>query len=187
MENDEQQYSEPIYKRWFRTKDKSGFISIIPWFDNEKGIVKLNIDVGESDPSTNALRSSTNAFVDAYKFGSFVKAIANDTAKSIFPSKNKKINNEWKPDPDHPTDESIAFYGGSNGVARIIRIHHWQTPNGYDSSAFVVKIGHFEGNTSHSGAIIADMSKIISRNQIKVSRQEMAEISYIIETELIRR
>lgn len=190
MENiieSEKKFTDPIYKKWFRTKDRSGFISVVPWFDDERNIAKFNIDIGEADPSSGKLISSTNAFVDAFKLGTFLHSVANGSAKLNFGVRKKKTNGEWGNDPDFPTDESVSFYGGSGELARVFRIHYWQTSDGFDSKAFVFKAGHFEGRQSANGAIIPDMSKNISRNSIKVTRPELAEMSYIIDLEMIRR
>jgi hypothetical protein len=185
--DEKQKYTEPIYKKWFRTKDKAGFISITPWFDNEQDITKLIIDIGEANPQTKQLLSSTNFFVDGFKLGSFLHSVSHGTGTMNFPIKKKKINDEWQNDPDNRTNESISFYGGSGNVARVFRIHHWETKDGHDSSSFVFKTGHFKGNTSSTGAIIPIMSEPISANLIKMTRPEIAELSYIIDIELNRR
>jgi hypothetical protein len=182
---DEQKYAEHMYKKWFRSKDKSGFLSITPWFDPEKNIAKLTVDIGESDPNTNKLLSSTNAYVDAHFFGAYLKSIANGSAVKNFPAGYNE-----KTLIDKPTPESHTFYGGSGNTARVFRIHHWALPahGSYDDKAFVWKIGHFESRGSSSnGAIIPDMSKPISKNMIKVSRLDIVEISYIIDMEMTRR
>jgi hypothetical protein len=186
--SDEKQYDEPIYKKWFKTKDRSGFISVTPWFDDEKGVAKFNVDVGTAD-AAGKLQSNTNAFVDAIKFATYMKSLSNGSGKLNYPSTKKKIDGEWIPNPDARTDESISFYGGSGDVARVLRIHYWQTAEKYDERSFVVKIGHFKGRSGANGAIIPDMSPegTISNDLIKMTRPDIGELSYAIDLQMIKR
>jgi len=189
MMNEEKEYETEIYKKWFRTKEKQGFVSVTPWFDKDKGVAKFNIDVGESAVAGGGLKSNTNAFADAFKFASYLQSVANGSGKLNFPARKKKIQDQWKPDPDAPTDESISFYGGNNDVARVLRIHYWQTADKYDDRSFAVKVGHFKAKPGANGAIIPDMSPdgILSRDLIKITRADLVEMSYIVNIEMEKR
>lgn len=180
MTQEEKHFQDPLYKKWFRTPTNAGFLSIVPWFDPDKGIMKLTVDIGESDPKTESLKSSSNAFVDAFVFGAFMTSIANGSAKVNYPKGFGKSLS------DRPTDEALSFYGGSGDTSRIFRVHHWKIDKDkYDTKAFVFKIGHFKGVTKNNGAIVPDTSQPISRNLIKVTRAEICQIAYTINAKVI--
>jgi len=162
-------YEDDIYKKWFRTKSKSGFLSI----RGALNIGKVAIDIGET--GSDSLKSSTMVYANAVDLAVFLRAVTEGRGKDLFP-KNR----------DSPSPEGFTHYGGSKNdgkvISRLFKIHHWQTGSGdnksFDSSAFVWKCGHFEGRETDSGAFVPDMSKALGANLIKVSRREMATISY---------
>lgn len=170
----EKQYHNDLYKKWFRSKSQSGFLAIRPWFD----ALKFKIDIGKTSPDGKLL-SSTNVFVDAIDFGAYLKSIANATAVVNFPP-NERTN--------IPTAEGFVSYGGATldgkPVSRIFKAHYWQSGDEYDTSAFVWKCGHFAARKSDSGAFIPDMKQLISMDSIKVTRQDVCSISYLIDLAL---
>jgi hypothetical protein len=54
-----------------------------------------------------------------------------------------------------------------------------------DPSAFVFKCGHFAARKSESGAFIPDMKQLISVDSIKVTRQDISSISYLLDLGMI--
>jgi hypothetical protein len=164
-------YEKDLYKKWFRSKTQSGFLSIRPWFDG----LKLRIDIGKTS-AEGKLISSTNVFVDIIDFGAYLKAITNGTAALAYPA-NEKMG--------VPTAEGFVSYGGAKidgkPISRIFKAHYWQNGDNYDSTSFVFKTGHFEARMADSGAFIPDMKNIISFDSIKVTRQDIHSISYIVD------
>lgn len=161
-------YDQDLYKKWFRSKTQSGFVSVRPWFD----ALKLKVDIGKTS-ADGKLLSSTNVFVDACDFAAYLNSIVNGTAHVNFPA-NQRMG--------APTDESFVSYGGGmiegKPVSRIFKSHYWQTGESYDQSSFAWKCGHFAAKKSDSGAFIPDMSKSLSVDMIKMTRAEIATISY---------
>jgi hypothetical protein len=164
-------YQHDLYKKWFRSKSQSGFVSIKPWFT----ALKLKIDIGKTSPE-GKLISSTNVFVDAIDFGAYLKSIVNGTATNIFPA-NEKMG--------VPSPEGFVSYGGAmidgKPTSRIFKAHYWQANESFDTTSFVWKCGHFAARKSDSGAFIPDMKQAISVDSIKVTRQDIASISYLID------
>ena len=77
-------YDQDLYKKWFRSKTQSGFVSIRPWFE----ALKFKIDIGKTS-SDGKLLSSTNVFVDACDFAAYLLSIANGTAHVNYPSNER--------------------------------------------------------------------------------------------------
>lgn len=175
VSDDKPKYSNTLYKKWFRSKTQSGFVSIRPWFQG----MKFSIDIGRTNPD-GKLESSTNCFLDAVDFAAYLKAIVNGTAISNFPA-NDRLGTS--------TPESFVSYGGGNingqPVSRIFKAQYWQSGDNVDSSAFIWKAGHFKARKSDSGAFIPDMKSPISVDSIKVSRQDIVSISYLLDLSLI--
>jgi hypothetical protein len=174
-DDDKPKYNNNLYKKWFKSKTQSGFVSIRPWFQG----MKFSIDIGKTN-SDGKLESSTNCFVDAVDFGAYLKSIANNTALFNFPS-NEKMGVS--------TPESFVSYGGSvvdgQPISRIFKSQYWQSGETFDSTAFMWKIGHFKARKSDSGAFIPDMKSPLSVDSIKVTRQEIVSISYIVDLSLV--
>jgi len=170
----ERVYEQDLYKKWFRSKTQSGFISIRPWFAG----MKFKIDIGKTGPD-GKLISSTNVFVDAVDFAAWLRSIINGTAVKDFPA-NERTGSV--------TNESFVSYGGteinSRPVSRILKIHYWQNNETYDPSAFVFKAGHFDARKSETGAFLPNMKSPISVDSIKVTRQELHSISYLVDLAL---
>lgn len=170
----ERVYEKDLYKKWFRSKTQSGFISIRPWFAG----MKFKIDIGKTGPD-GKLISSTNVFVDAVDFAAWLRSVINGTAVKDFPANERT---------GAVTNESFVSYGGteinSKPISRILKIHHWQSGDTYDASAFVFKAGHFEARKSDTGAFLPNMKSPISVDSIKVTRQELHSISYLVDLAL---
>ena len=170
------QQTPDVYKKWFRTKDRSGFLSMRPWTEKNK----LSVDIGEVSPKEGRVQSHTLVWTDLLGLATYLRAIAANTAAVIYPA---------SPRTGVPTPEGYVSYGGGNvdgkPVSRILKVHHWQQGRGddaqYDPTSFVWKAGHFEARTAGQGAFIPDMTKPISQNLIRVSRAEMAEMAYRID------
>lgn len=164
-------YDKDLYKKWFRSKTQSGFLSIRPWFQG----LKLRIDIGKTS-SDGKLLSSTNVFVDVVDFGAYLKAITTGTAALAYAANDRT---------GVPSAEGFVSYGGAkiNGkpVSRIFKSHYWQNGDVFDSNNFVFKTGHFEARMADSGAFIPDMKNIISFDSIKVTRQDIHSISYMVD------
>jgi hypothetical protein len=169
-------YDKDLYKKWFRSKTQSGFLSIRPWFQG----LKLRVDIGKTS-SDGKLLSSTNVFLDIVDFGAYLKAITNGTAELAYPL-NDRLG--------VPTPEGFVSYGGAKvdgkPISRIFKAHHWQNADqSYDPNSFVFKSGHFNARMSDSGAFIPDMKNPLSVDSIKVTRQDIHSISYITDLAII--
>lgn len=171
----EKNYEKDLYKKWFRSKTQSGFLSIRPWFAG----MKFKIDIGKISQD-GKLASSTNVFVDAADFAAWLRAVVQGYAERDF------VANERT---GVVTNEGFVSYGGTEinhkPVSRILKIHYWQNGENYDPSAFVFKAGHFEARKSDTGAFLPNMKAPISVDSIKVTRQELHSISYLIDLSLI--
>jgi len=168
------QYDNDLYKKWFRSKTQSGFLSIRPWFTG----MKFKIDIGKTSPDGKLL-GHTNLYVDAVDFAAYLKSIVLGTASNIYPA-NERLG--------LPTPEAFASYGGAKidgkPISRIFKAHHWSSGESFDSTSFVWKAGHFAARVSDTGAFIPDMKSPISVDSIKVTRQDIASISYIVDLAL---
>lgn len=173
-ENKPASYQQDLYKKWFRTKTQNGFVSIKPWLE----ALKLKIDIGKTSPDGKLL-SSTNVFVDAIDFAAYLRSIANGTGTRNFPANDRS---------GIPTAEGFASYGGATldnkPVSRIFKAHYWQNGEAYDEQAFAWKCGHFAARKSDSGAFIPDMKSPLSVDLIKVTRQDICSISYLVDLAL---
>lgn len=171
---DNKDYENDLYKKWFRSKTQSGFLSIRPWFTG----MKFKIDIGKTSPD-GKLISHTHLYVDAIDFASYLRAIVNGNATTIFPANDRM---------GIPTPEGFASYGGAKvdgkAISRIFKAHHWTNGDSIDSSAFVWKAGHFAARVSDTGAFIPDMKSPLSVDSIKVTRQDICSISYLLDLAL---
>lgn len=168
-------FEKDLYKKWFRSSSQSGFLAIRPWHK----ALKMKIDIGKTS-SDGKLLSSTAVFVDSVDFAAYLKSVCNNTASHIYPA-NEKMQ--------APTPESFVSFGGAmvdgKPVSRIFKSHHWQSNETYDPTAFVWKCGHFVARKSDSGAFIPDMKQLISFDSIKVTRQDISSISYLMDLAMI--
>lgn len=169
------QYDQDLYKKWFRSKTQSGFLSIKPWYQG----LKFKIDIGKTSPDGKLL-GSTMVFVDAIDFAAYLDSVVNGTAFVNFPANEKNGS---------PTEESFVSYGGgiieSKPISRIFKSHYWQNSDkSYDPKAFVWKCGHFAARKTESGAFIPNMSSPLSVDSIKVTRQDIVSISYMLKLSL---
>lgn len=174
QKNETKEYKQDLYKKWFRSKTQAGFLAIRPW--NEA--LKLRIDIGKASPEGKLL-SNTPVFVDAIDFAAYLKSVSNLTASTNYPA-NERLGS--------PTPEAFVSYGGSivdnKPVSRIFKAHYWQNNDVYDTTSFVWKCGHFAARKSDSGAFIPDMKSPLSVDQIKVTRQDICSISYLVDLSL---
>ena len=172
---DNKDYHQDLYKKWFRSKTQSGFLGIRPWHQ----ALKIKVDIGKTSPEGKLL-SSTAVFVDTVDFAAYLKSISNGTASVNYPA-NEKLG--------APTPESFVSYGGAmidnKPVSRIFKAHYWQSGEEYDTTSFVWKCGHFVARKSDSGAFIPDMKSALSVDQIKVTRQDICSISYLVDLSMI--
>lgn len=172
MTDEERDYGEDLYKKWFRTGSSGGFLSLRPWWDAGK----LSVDIGEIDAS-GGLRGHTNVWVGVITLSVYLQAVAGGADSVLYPANAKA----GLPSP------GMVYYGGamtdSGPVSRILKVHHWMHGEGeeatFDPNGFVWKTGIFEGRRSSTGAFIPDMSRPPrSSNMIKATRLEMAEMAY---------
>lgn len=172
---DNKDYQQDLYKKWFRSKTQSGFLAIRPWHQ----ALKMKIDIGKTS-SEGKLLSSTAVFVDTVDFAAYLRSISNGTGSLNYPQ-NERLGS--------PTSESFVSYGGATidgkPVSRIFKSHYWQSGEEYDTTSFVWKCGHFAARKSDSGAFIPDMKSPLSVDQIKVTRQDICSISYLMDLSMI--
>lgn len=172
---EQKSYSQDLYKKWFRSKTQNGFLSIKPWME----ALKLKIDIGKTSPD-GKLISSTNVFVDTIDFAAYLKSIVSGTSKEIY-TVNEKMG--------LPSLESFASYGGAKidgkPVSRIFKAHYWTNGESFDETCFVWKCGHFNARVSDTGAFIPDMKNPLSVDFIKVTRQDISSISYIVDLAMV--
>lgn len=175
QKNENKEYQQDLYKKWFRSKTQSGFLAIRPW--NEA--LKMKIDIGKTSPE-GKLISSTAVFVDSIDFAAYLRSITIGMASVNYPANDKM---------GIPTAEGFVSYGGTTldgkPISRIFKSHYWQTGDTVDSTAFVWKCGHFAARKSESGAFIPDMKSPISVDQIKVTRQDICSISYLMDLSMV--
>lgn len=174
--NEEKKYDQDLYKKWFRSKTQSGFLSIKPWYQG----LKFKIDIGKTSPD-GKLISSTMVFVDAIDFSAYLQTIFNGTSLANFPVNEKA---------GIPTAEGFVSYGGGiidgKPVSRIFKSHYWQNSDqSYDNTSFVWKCGHFAARKTDSGAFIPDMKSPLSVDSIKVTRQEIVSIAHMLNLSLV--
>jgi len=156
-----EQFEDDIYKKWFKTKSKSGFLAVRTWLDAGK----VSIDIGETGGE--GLRGNTQVWTNAIELVVYLRALYDGNATRLY------------------ENETFTYYGGGqvNGqpVSRILKIAHWSKE---DTTAFAWKCGHFEARKADSGAFIPDMNKNLSLNLIKMTRKEMAEIYYRLDLDI---
>lgn len=156
-----------LYKRWHRR----GFLTI-----KEIPDLPLMVEIGSIDPKTKKSISVTSCYVAGYKLATYLQAISQGTGALLYP--------EYPKDFDRKLPESFAVYGGGRSkegpISRIFKIHYWMKNDKPQLDRFAWKCGHFTGKESDTGAFIADRSKPLSADLIMVPRQEMAEISFLL-------
>jgi hypothetical protein len=170
------EYEKDLYKKWFRSKTQSGFLSIRPWYQG----LKFKIDIGKTSQD-GKLVSSTMLYLDAIDFSAYLNSVVSGTAAVNYPASDRT---------GVPTAEGFVSYGGgiieSKPISRIFKAHYWQnSDNSFDNSAFVWKCGHFAARKTESGAFIPDMKSALSVDSIKVTRAEVASIAHMLNLSLI--
>lgn len=172
---EQEEFSQDLYKHWFKFGERSGFLALRPWLET----LKISVDIG--DLTGGSLKQNTLVWANIVELSTYLTAVRNGTAAKLYP-KNDKAG--------APTDEGFVYYGGGsvNGkaVSRVLKIHLWETKDGsVDQDGFAWKTGHFEGTKSDTGAYIPNLSKPLSINMIKIPRQKMSEIAFRVELCLI--
>lgn len=153
-----------IYKHWFKTKSRGGFLSIKDALD----IGKVVIDIGATK-ADGTFEGATQCYIDSVGLAVYLRAITGNYADELYPADEKA---------NLPTPEAIAIFGGGERdgkvISRVFKAHQGDNP-----AHFFWKCGHFKGNKTASGAIIPqEMDKPLSVNSIRVTRKQIAEISY---------
>jgi len=176
VDTSQKEYDKDLYKKWFKSKTQSGFLSIKPWYQG----LKFKVDIGKTSQD-GKLVSNTMVYLDAIDFSSYLNSVANGTAIVNFPLNEKA---------GIPTNEGFVSYGGgiieSKPISRIFKAYYWQnSDNSYDSTAFIWKCGHFSARKADSGAFIPDMKSPLSVDGIKVTRSEIVSISQMLTLSLI--
>lgn len=169
--NTGQQFDDDLYKKWFRSKTQQGFLTVREWF--EAG--KVSVEIGELGDG--GVRQATKVFTNAIPLAVYLRAVVDGRASNLYPR--------------DPSPETYITYGGGKvdgkTVARVLKVHHWKSgQDRYDERAFAFKTGIFEGTEQATGAIMPNMKAPISQNMIKVSRLEVAELSYRLDLGLAK-
>lgn len=167
----DKEFLPEIYKKWFKAGSNAGFLSITPWLKAGK----FTIDIGAVDPNTNEVKSTTKCYPDALELLTFLSSVVNGSAVDIYPKRAQC-----------PSPESLIVYGGGGDLSRIFKVHYWNAkPDDIgNASGFAWKCGLFGGKVSGTGAIEPDWSDKKSADMIRVTRLEMHEIFYTLDTEL---
>lgn len=163
------EYEQDIYKKVTRTKDQGRFVAVRPAWE----IAKMAVDIGRFN-AQNKLESSSICWLDIIKFGTYLKAVAENRAKDVY------VPDKWNM---FETPEGLTVFGGNaqGTVARVFKASYWGSKDNYDTTCFRWKVGHFKGSKQGPGMIKPDFSSPISVDDIKVTRQEIAEISYALD------
>lgn len=140
---DEHEDLGDLYKKWFRTKSVSGFVSLRPWWE----ALKISVDIGDVEVSTQKMKSHTLVWVDAILLTAWLRT---------------------------PVRPDFVVYGGARvdgkPISRVFSITDDK------SGGFYWKTEHFEARASSTGAFVPDPQKKLSSNQIKMRAGEHAEI-----------
>lgn len=180
-DTEETKFEDPIFKHYFKTKDRGGLLSITPW--NEAS--KFKIDIGATD-ANDKLVGATAGYVEFIELAAFLRAVVNHTAQHSYVERDKQRN--------VLSVATLVQYGGAvidgQPVSRIVKIQpdgdvksHERFEMGTD---FQWKTGHFAARKLANGAFIPDMSKPLSQNLIKVTRRAMGAISYKIDLHILK-
>lgn len=173
------EFTGDLYKKWFNFGGRAGFLSISPFFTADKGgkvdqVGKVAIDVGQIDPNTDKIKSSTKCFVDAVDLAVYLRVVLDGKGADLYPKR------KYCPSP-----ESFVAFGGREELARVLKIHWWnakdargdQPADSGDPNGFAWKCGHFTGKVGDNGQIIPNFAEPKGADLIKVSKLEMYEIS----------
>ena len=165
---DSEQRNDELYKKWFRSRDRVGFLSLRHWLTAGK----VAIDIGEA--SGGSLTGATMVWTNALALASYLRAVSSGQGQLIYPAGKQPA-------------ESYIYYGGGSDkdgkpISRVLKVVYWTADD--PSSGFAWKTGHFPATRTSTGAYQPDMSSPISTNLIKISRAEMAEMSLRLELAL---
>ena len=156
----ETEFSDDIYKKWFRTSQKQGFLSIRGFLQAGK----VNVDIGEL---TDGKPDNTSVWTNAIEFLTYLQAVTNGRGEQLYPARGNL------------QPETYEYYGGTNTdsgpISRVLKVNYWKDT---DTTAFAFKAGHFKARQNEQGAFIPDMKQVLRMNMIKVSRAEVAQMAY---------
>lgn len=154
-----------LWKKWSVAGGVKRFLTISPWM--EAGMV--SVDIGEAKEG---LSGHSLVWASMLELTTYLEAVRDGRGEYLYPADQRN---------SVPTAEGYTHFGGGKvndrPISRILKVHHWATKEGYDSSAFVWKCGHFPARVSNTGAFIPDMGSPLSIHSIKASRREMAEMA----------
>jgi len=150
------------------------------WMDAGRVIV----DISEVDGSSNKLKGGTSAFLKVTPLATWLRAVATGQGRLIYPPiKGSGVS----------TPENFMVYGGGilkgQPVSRVFKAHHWPTsrddkgvPTAFDEGAFMWRTVLYKAKQGDKGQFIpVDMGAPLSTHAIKMTRQEMAEVSYAVD------
>jgi hypothetical protein len=175
-ETTNKEFEKPVFKHFFKTKSMGGFLTITPFNEGRK----FNIEVGEVG-ADDKLKQVTNAYVEFVNLAAFLRAVVRGTASEVY--RDPKVG-----------PATFTQFGGAlvdnKPVSRVLKI----TPMFTDFNAkvydtplpFQWKCGHFEAKKTGVGAFIPNMGKPLQQNGIKISRQTMEEISYLVDNHILK-
>ena len=170
---DDKREPDEIFKKWFRTKNQTGFIGVRAAFD----IGKVAIDIGDS--TTKPIKN-TLVYTNVLPLATYLQAVASGTGDLLYPEKTWK--NKTTP------AETYMYYGGGTvdgkPVSRILGIRYWNWRNEPDRNAFEWKNGMFAARRGATGSYEPIMDQKLSENMIRVTRAEMAEMSMRLQVAL---
>lgn len=167
---EDKKFQEPIFKHYFKAKDFGGFLSVIPFDMGEK----FNIQIGQTD-AQNKLKQFTSVYAEFVLLATYLRSVSRDTVAHVFSTPKEQA--------------TLTVYGGGNvdgnEVSRVLKVTPEKQPYQL-GDGFWWKCGYFKGKKTATGAYIPDMSSPIQQDRIKISRQTMEEISYIIDNYILK-
>jgi len=169
--DDQKPQAIELVKKWHRT----GFISVSYWAYADKVI----IEIGATDPDNgNALKGATKCFLPAPQFLSYLHAEVHGTIERIYSDFT-------------PTGKGVSFFGGTISPVVISRIFNskvyldYKNNNAPDFFFRTFTCAHYEGTTRDKGVVIPNYKAEISRNTMKLSLIDIAEIYHLVNTQMI--
>lgn len=145
----ERQFKSDVYKKWFKTRDRQGFLSVKDALE----INKFVLDIGEQKPGQEM--SSSHTFIDADELPVILDKLYTGALVK---------------------GDAIMLYGGGridgNPISRVFKVEQWSDQN----DAWAFKNGIFQAKETNTGAFTPIMDKPISMNLIKVNLDDVAKM-----------